>query len=125
MAIDKSKSRARPSRNRARPTASSASGDSDSRLPPIASTPLQDAIETERARLMRAEAVLHCVVLAMDVTEGDNAGAPHYQAAIDLARDLIVQTIDQLDSVRLKPLLGMTGARRMYGVKESAGEYLH
>jgi hypothetical protein len=125
MATAKSKSRIRTSRNHTKATAPSASADSDSRPTPIAAATIEDAIETERGRLMTAEAVLHCVVIAMDETDGDNTCAPHYQSAVDLARDLIVQTVNQLDSVRLGPMLGEIGARRKYGVKETAVEYVH
>lgn len=120
MATTKSKSRARPSRNHAKSTPINPASQSTG----IASTPIQDAIEAERARLMSAEAILHCVVVAMDESESGGAEAPNYQVAIEVARELVVQTIDQLDSVRVKPLLGFNGMQRVDSVKESAGEYL-
>ena len=119
MATTNSKSRTRLSRNHAKPTPT----EHDSHSTTVASTPIQDAIETERARLMSAEAILHCVVVAMNESEGDGAQTPNYQAAIEVARELVVRTIDQLDSVRVKPLLGRSGLQRVDGVRESAREY--
>jgi hypothetical protein len=125
MAASKSTSRVRSSRNRAKTTAFSAPADSDSSPTPIASATLEDAIEAERARLMTAEAILHCVVIAMDETDDDNTDSPHYQSLVNLARDLVVQSIDQLDSVRLRPMLDMVAAQGKYEVKESRVKYVH
>jgi hypothetical protein len=65
---------------------------------------LRELIEAERCRLMRAEAVLHCVLVALDDDDSGRADVPHYQSAIDVARDLIKQSINGLDSVQL-PLI--------------------
>jgi hypothetical protein len=125
MAASESTSRVRSSRNRAKTIASGAPADSDSYPAPIASAAIEDAIEAERGRLMTAEAVLHCVVIAMDETDGDNSDGPHYQSLVNLARDLVVQTINQLDSVRLGPMRDEVGSHGKDGVKESAAEYVH
>lgn len=88
-------------------------------------TTVEEKIETEQARLMKAEAVLHCVVVAMD--EGGEGGTdgPDYQGAIEVARELVGEAIDQLDSVRVRALAGGMGERRGYEVKDGVGEYMH
>jgi hypothetical protein len=42
---------------------------------------------------------------------------------VNLARDLVAQSINQLDSVRLGPMLDNLGAHRKVGVKETAGAW--
>lgn len=67
--------------------------------------PLMLAIEEERARLMQVESLLDCLLTAMDNDGDDNADVPYYPSVIELARELVNRTIEQLDSVKLKPLL--------------------
>jgi len=64
-----------------------------------------DAIETERSRLMDAETILHCVVLAMNEHDHSDPDGPYFQNIVDVARGLVRRSIDQLDSVRLDPHL--------------------
>ena len=125
MATDKSKSQVRPSRNRAKPTASSTSTDSDSHMTRVAAATFEGAIEAERERLMSAEAVLHCVVIAMDEIDAGDTRAPHYQSVVDLARGLVQQSIDRLDSVWMRSRGEDVGVGREYGVKEVLVEYVH
>jgi hypothetical protein len=91
----------------------------------VAAATFEDAIETERARLMTAEAILHCVVIAMDEDDGNSKDAPHYQSAVDVARELVTRTIGRLDSVRIGPMVGIAGMRRKDEVEEAAVEYVH
>jgi hypothetical protein len=86
---------------------------------------IEEAIEDERGRLMKAEAILHCVAIAMDESEGDNTRAPCYQAALSVARDLLVQSINRLDTVRVRPMLDDRLRLGQDGIKESAPKYLH
>jgi len=86
---------------------------------------IHDAIEAERSRLMTAEAVLHCVVVAMDEYDPADLYSPDYQSLIDLSRELVRHAIDQLDSVRVKPMLEKIGSVGTEGVKESGVEYVH
>jgi hypothetical protein len=125
MATNKSTSRNRSPRNHAKATAPGASANSDSSEPRVAAATLEDAIEAERARLMTAEAVLHCVVIAMDESDADTTQDPHYQGVLRLARDLVVQTIDQLDSLRVAPMLSKVGSHGMHEVEERSIEYVH
>lgn len=67
--------------------------------------PLLLAIEEERARLMQVESLLDCLLAAMDNDGDDDAGDPYYPSVIELARELVNRTIEQLDSVKLKPLI--------------------
>jgi hypothetical protein len=62
---------------------------------------MTDAIEVERGRLMDAETILHCVVLAMNEHECE-PDEPYFQNAVDVARGLLRRSIDGLDSVRLQ-----------------------
>ena len=80
---------------------------------------LQDKIEFERSRLMTAEAILHCLAIAMDECDSGEPDSPDYPSLIDLSRSLVRQSIDELDSVRVKPLMSALG------VKESAAAYVH
>lgn len=87
-----------------------------------ASREIHDAIEDERSRLMTAEALLHCVVMAMNDDDGDVHG-PNYPTLVALARDLVRQSIDQLDSMRLRPM--MTKLDEFLQVKEEPVKYVH
>jgi hypothetical protein len=96
-----------------------------SRLPhnPTARFPISDRIEEERGRLMTAETLLHCAVVAME--EGDcegEADAPHYPSVIDQAREIMNRSIRELEVVALDASVGAQGK---YGVKEEAAEYVH
>jgi hypothetical protein len=100
---------------------------------------LRELIEVERYRLMRAEAVLQCVLAALDDGDAGCADGPHYQSAIDVARDLIKQSIDRLDSVELPFIDADTSVRANVDtaqakdrvstctneVKEHASRYVH
>lgn len=83
---------------------------------------IENIVEEERARLMSAEAVLHCAAIAMEGDEGQT-DKPHYPSVIDLARSLIAQSISQL--LRLKPLLERIREQGSHGVKEHTSSYLH
>jgi hypothetical protein len=86
---------------------------------------LKRIIEEERARLMSAESILECAMLAMDETDHEQANGPYYQNVIGVARDLILKSIDQLDSVRLAPILQRLALGNRYGVREYIAVYLH
>jgi hypothetical protein len=119
MAAKKSTSQARPSRNSI--SARTTGADDlpvDSTL--MADPDWLDAIEEERHRLMKAEAILDCVLLAMAENDGCGDSPPHYPSVLKIARDLVNQSIDQLDSVRLKPMIRGTD-----GVKEERPAYVH
>jgi hypothetical protein len=67
---------------------------------------LENTVEDERLRLLKARSVLSCISLAMETrADGQNAQSPYFPVAIDLAVDLVSETIERLDSVNLQPPL--------------------
>lgn len=120
MTMSKTASRARAAAGKAPVSAA----DEDSQRLATAQA-LKHLIEEERVRLMKAEAVLECAMLAMDETDVEQTHGPYYQNVIGVARDLILQSIDQLDSIRLGPLLDRLTVRSGHGVKEHVAAYLH
>jgi hypothetical protein len=62
---------------------------------------LHQAIENERSNLSKAESVLGCMAIAME-TEGDCVNGPYYPDVAQLARELVRQSINGLDSLVLQ-----------------------
>ena len=94
---------------------------------------LHDAIETERGNLCKAESVLGCLAIAMEY-ETNSANGPHYPDVAELARELVRQSINSLDSLVLQqrllrnkvkesPDLAISEGR--YTVLDSVGASLH
>jgi hypothetical protein len=124
MATNKSASRVRPSRN----SSKAAAGLLVSRIPLEAAEvcdEIRDAVEDERSRLMTAESLLHCIAIAMNEHDGEHTHGPDYQTLVVLARDLIKQSIDELDSMRLQPRLWKLRMHERHEVKEDAIAYIH
>ena len=65
---------------------------------------LHEAIEIERGNLSKAESVLGCLAISMEY-EADAVNGPHYPDVAQLARDLVRQSIDGLDSLVLQQRL--------------------
>jgi hypothetical protein len=63
---------------------------------------LHEAIEAERGNLAKAESVLGCLTIAMEYSEGDSATEPYYADVAQVARDLVRQSINALDSLTLQ-----------------------
>jgi hypothetical protein len=95
---------------------------------------LIEAIEVERARLMKAESILHCAIIAMTEDDDfDDGETPYYPSVIEMARDLVNQALEQLDSVKLGPMIeklkghaetpGSERGSGYEGVKETYVEY--
>ena len=61
---------------------------------------VENAIEDERARLMTIHSLLGCIAIAMRVEQG-NPGAPHYLTLVEMARDMLDESIARLDSLAL------------------------
>lgn len=74
---------------------------------------------------MKVEAILHCVAVAMDESDADAADAPSFQDALAGARDLLNRTLDELDSVQVRPLLRSAALDTTHTVEESRAEYVH
>jgi hypothetical protein len=66
---------------------------------------VEDAIDDERLRLMKAHAILSCMALAMESDDGSNAPRPYYPVLVELARDLVTESVRGLDPDKLKPLI--------------------
>jgi hypothetical protein len=65
---------------------------------------LHDAIEIQRGNLAKAESVLGCLIASMEY-ETDSADRPYYPDVAGLARDLVKQSINGLDSLVLRQRL--------------------
>jgi hypothetical protein len=65
---------------------------------------LHEAIEAERGSLSKAESLLGCLAISLE-HEADPATAPYYPDVAGLARDLLKQSIDRLDSLNLQKRL--------------------
>jgi hypothetical protein len=64
------------------------------------------AIETERSRLMKAEAVLGSVAFALKYAEWRNENGTDYAIAVEVARDIVQESITRLDPVSLDASCG-------------------
>jgi len=62
---------------------------------------LHEAIETERGNLSKAESLLGCLAIAMEY-ETDTVKGPYYPDVAQLARELVKQSINGLDSLVLQ-----------------------
>ena len=65
---------------------------------------LHEAIETERGNLSKAESVLGCLVISME-HETEALHKPYYPDVAQLARELVRQSINGLDSLVLQQRL--------------------
>jgi hypothetical protein len=62
---------------------------------------LHEAIEDERDNLSKAESVLGCLAISMEY-ESDAVNGPYYPDVAQLARELVKQSINGLDSLVLQ-----------------------
>lgn len=62
---------------------------------------LHEAIENERSNLSKAESVLGCMAIALE-SETDSVNGPYYPDVAQLARELVRQSINGLDSLVLQ-----------------------
>jgi hypothetical protein len=65
---------------------------------------LHEAIETERGNLSKAESVLGCLAISMEY-DADSVNKPYYPDVAQLARELVRQSINGLDSLTLQQRL--------------------
>lgn len=66
---------------------------------------LMGAIEDERERLMTVESLLACVLAAMESYDAGDPDGPYYPGALEIAREILNESLDKLDATRLKPLI--------------------
>jgi hypothetical protein len=83
---------------------------------------LHDAIETERSNLARAESVLGCLASSMEY-EADSVNKPDYPDVARLARELVRQSINGLDSLVLQKQLLKNKIRESAAVQSVDGAY--
>jgi hypothetical protein len=76
---------------------------------------LHEAIETERGNLSKAESLLGCLAIAMEY-ETDTVKGPYYPDVAQLARELVRQSINSLDSVVLEQRLARNKVKEDYAV---------
>jgi hypothetical protein len=93
---------------------------------------LHDAIETERDNLSKAESVLGCLAIAMEY-ETNSVNGPYYPHVAQLAREMVRQSINGLDSLALEQRLlrnkikespDLSFAEGCYAVLDSVGTSL-
>jgi hypothetical protein len=65
---------------------------------------LHEAIEIERGNLSKAESLLGCLAISMEY-EADPVNRPYYPDVAQLARDLVKQSINALDSLSIQQRL--------------------
>ena len=63
---------------------------------PPETSPSED-FEGERTRLMKAEAVLHCLTVSLNYSSWYPVDGTTYSMAVDVARDLVRESMDQLE----------------------------
>jgi hypothetical protein len=66
---------------------------------------LHEAIEIERGNLSTAESLLGCMAIAMEYdtdADSDSGAGPYYPDVARIARDLVRQSINRLDSLTLQ-----------------------
>ena len=83
---------------------------------------LHEAIEDERGNLSKAESVLGCLAIAMEY-EADSVNGPHYPDVAELARELVRQSINGLDSLVLQQRLLRNKIKEAPGPWFAAGSY--
>lgn len=83
---------------------------------------LHEAIEIQRGHLSRAESVLGCLVNSMEY-ETNSVNQPYYPDVAELARELVKQSINGLDSLVLQKHLLRNKIREYLGPSPIAGAY--
>ncbi len=83
---------------------------------------LHEAIETERGNLAKAESLLGCLMISME-SETDGATGPYYPDVAEIARDLVRQSINGLDSLVLQRRLLRNKVKEATGPCIGSGAY--
>lgn len=92
----------------------------------------REHVELQRSRLMDAEALLDCVIAAMDDDGRLDETGPSYPNVVCIVRALVHSVIDLLDSVNVGVAVVVAdvsaetlGEGKDGGVKEVAAAYVH
>ena len=83
---------------------------------------LHEAIEIERGNLSKAESILGCLVISMEY-ESDSVNRPYYPDVAQLARELVKQSINGLDSLVLQQRLLRNKIEESQGLPFAEGAY--
>jgi hypothetical protein len=83
---------------------------------------LHEAIEIQRGHLAKAESVLGCLVTSMEY-ETESANKPYYPDVAELARELVRQSINGLDSLVLQKHLLRNKIREYLSPSLNEGAY--
>lgn len=112
-------SKARPGRN-----SDSAKGPASSRPKPAKPAPnleiLEDTVEEERLRLMKAHSILSCAITAMEGEDICTGDGPYWPAVIESVRDLINESIRRLEDLDYSP---KRTARSAHEVREPTADF--
>ena len=73
-----------------------------------------EAIETQRGNLAKAESVLGCLVHSLEY-QADSIDRPYYPDVVELARELVKQSINGLDSLVLQKHLLRNKVKECFG----------
>jgi hypothetical protein len=84
---------------------------------------LHEAIEIERSNLSKAESVLGCLAISMEY-DTESANKPYYPEVAQLARELVRQSINGLDSLVLQQRLLRNKIRESYDLSFAEGGYV-
>jgi hypothetical protein len=83
---------------------------------------LHEAIEIQRDQLAKAESVLGCLAISMEY-ETESADKPYYPDVAQLARELVRQSINGLDSLVLQKHLLRNKIREYLAPASIEGAY--
>jgi hypothetical protein len=83
---------------------------------------LHEVIENERGNLSKAESVLGCLAISMEY-EGDPIDRPYYPDVAQLARDLVRQSINGLDSLAIQRRLLRNKIKECPDAERIGGSY--
>jgi hypothetical protein len=124
-------------------TSGTRSSKNSKQVPPAAvfdSGPLLGYIENQCSRLMDAEAVLDCALVAMEEDAHIDPEGPYYPGVIRAARDIVSDAVKQLDSEKLEAVIESAQntpahseddaypelvTSKEHGVEEEPAEYVH
>jgi hypothetical protein len=122
MANKDDTSKVPPSRNANVPAETSASPAGDRKVTNrTALTRLERAIEAQREQLLQAHGVLTCLYEVLLYAEGDDA--INYAQAAHAAARLINKSVEDLDSVRIRPLIEELVLKSGCRVEDSAASF--
>lgn len=120
MAKPNDTSKSRPGRNPATAKAKPASSPPKSAKAAPHLESLEDIVEAERTRLMKAHSILSCVITAMEDEDICPSDGPYWPAVIETARDLIDESIKRLEDLDYS---SKPASRKNYEVREPTPDY--